>query len=62
MRSEGTVVGFVCLSVCMFVCLSVTLHLTSRISVRLKNDTIYLMGNEGKKILAVFSENVPLLT
>ena len=32
------------------VCLSVTLHLTSRMSVRLKNDTIYLTGTEGQKI------------
>ena len=38
------------------VCLSVTLHLTSRTSVRLKNDTIYLTGNEGQKLLAVFSK------
>ena len=38
------------------VCVSVTLHLTSRMSVRLKNDTIYLMGTEGQKIRAVFSK------
>ena len=38
------------------VCLSVTLHLTSRTFVRLKNDTIYLTGNEGQKLLAVFSK------
>ena len=38
------------------VCLSVTLHLTSRMSVRLKNDTIYLTGTEGQKIRAVFSK------
>ena len=49
MRSEGTVVGFVCLSVC-----------TSRVSVRPRNDTIYLMGDEGQKICGVFSENDPL--
>ena len=36
--------------------LSVTLHLTSRMSVRLKNDTIYLTGTEGQKIRAVFSK------
>ena len=48
MHSEGTVVGSVCLSV--------TLHLTSRMSVRLKNDTIYLTGTEGQKIRAVFSK------
>ena len=53
MRSEG-VVGSVC--VCTCVCLSVTLHLTSRMSVRLKNDTIYLTGTEGQKIRAVFSK------
>ena len=42
-------------SVC--VCLSVyTLHLTSRMSVRLKNDTIYLTGTGGQKIRAVFSK------
>ncbi|CAI8034644.1 hypothetical protein GBAR_LOCUS19482, partial [Geodia barretti] len=52
MRSEGTVVGFVCLSV--------TLNLTSRMSVRLTNDTTYLTGNEGQKICGVFSENAPL--
>ena len=56
MRSEGTVVGFVC--VC--VCLSVTLNLTSRMSVRLTNDTTYLTGNEGQKYRTVFSENAPL--
>ena len=38
------------------VCLSVTLHLTSRMSVRLKNNTIYLTGTEGQKIRAVFSK------
>ena len=47
-----TVVG----SVCVCVCVSVTLHLTSRMSVRLKNDTIYLTGTEGQKIRAVFSK------
>ena len=52
MRSEGTVVGFVCVSV--------TLNLTSRMSVRLTNDTTYLTGNEGQKVKAVFSENAPL--
>ena len=56
MRSEGTVVGSVCLSVC----LSVTQHLTSPMFVRLTNDTTYLTGNEGQKICAVFSENAPL--
>ena len=35
MRSEGTVVG----SVCLCVCVSVTLHLTSPMFVRLTNDT-----------------------
>ena len=45
-----------CSWVCLFVCLSVTLYLTSRMSVRLKNDTIYLTGNEGQKLLAVFSK------
>ena len=43
-------------SVCVCVCVSVTLHLTSRMSVRLKNDTIYLTGTEGQKIRAVFSK------
>ena len=33
-----------------------SLHLTSRMSVRLKNDTIYLTGTEGQKIRAVFSK------
>ena len=42
MRSEGTVVGSVCLSV--------TLHLTSRVFVRLTKDTTYLTGNEGQKV------------
>ena len=56
MRSEGTVVGSVCLSVF----LSVTLHLTPRTSVRPRNDTIYPTGDEGQKIKAVFSENAPL--
>ena len=46
--------GSVC--VCVSVCLSVTLHLTSRMSVRLKKDTIYLTGTEGQKIRAVFSK------
>ena len=41
MRSDGTVVGFVCLSV--------TLHLTSRVFVGLTKDTTYLTGNEGQK-------------
>ena len=36
--------------------LSVTLHLTSRMSVRLKNNTIYLTGTEGQKLRAVFSK------
>ena len=54
MRSEGTVVGCVCL------CVSVTLHLTSRMSVRPRNDTIYPTGNEGQKICGVFSETAPL--
>ena len=40
MRSEGTVVGSVCLSV--------TQHLTSPMFVRLTNDTTYLTGNEGQ--------------
>ena len=52
MRSEGTVVGSVCLSV--------TQHLTSPMFVRLTNDTTYLTGNEGQKICAFFSENAPL--
>ena len=50
MRSEGTVVGSVCL-----LSLSVT-----PMFVRLTNDTTYLTGNEGQKICAVFSENAPL--
>ena len=45
MRSEGTVVGSVCLSVG----LSVTLHLTSLVFFRLTKDTTYLTGNEGQK-------------
>ena len=60
MRSEGTVVGSVCLCVCVSVCLSVTQHLTSPMFVRLTNDTTYLTGNEGQKICAVFSENALL--
>ena len=52
MRSECTVVGFVCMSV--------TFNLNSRMSVRLTNDTIYPTGDEGQKIKAVFSENAPL--
>ena len=56
MRSDGTVVGSVCLSVC----LSVTQHLTSPMFVRLTNDTTYLTGNEGQKICAVFSGNAPM--
>ena len=43
--------------VCVSVCVSVTQHLTSPMFVRLTNDTTYLMGNEGQKICAVFSEN-----
>ncbi|CAI8038079.1 hypothetical protein GBAR_LOCUS21228 [Geodia barretti] len=39
MRSEGTVVGCVCVSV--------TLNLTSRMSVRPRNATIYPTGDEG---------------
>ena len=31
-----------------------------RISVRLKNDTAYLTGNEGKTVCEFFSENAPL--
>ena len=52
MRSEGTVVGLVC------VC--VTLHLASRMFVRLTKDMIYLTGNEGQKFRTVFSETAPL--
>ena len=55
MRSEGY-----CSWVCLCVCLSGTLNLTSRVFVRLTKDTIYLTGNEGQKICAVFSENAPL--
>ena len=44
-----------------YVCLSVTLHLDSQMSVRLKNDTAYLMGNEGQKVCGNFSENVLIL-
>ena len=36
--------------------LCVCLSVTSRMSVRLKNDTIYLTGTEGQKIRAVFSK------
>ena len=42
--------------------MSVTLYLTSRMSVGLKNETVYLTGNEGQKIKRDFSENVPFLT
>ena len=56
MRSEGTVVG----SVCLCVCVSVTLHLTSRVFVRLTKDMTYLTGNEGQKFRTVFSETAPL--
>ena len=52
MRSEGTEVGFVCLSV--------TLNLTSQMFVRLTNDTTYQTGNEGQKFRTVFSENARL--
>ena len=52
MRSEGTVVGSVCVSV--------TLHLTSRVFVRLTKDTTYLTGNEGQIFRTVFSETAPL--
>ena len=48
MRSEGTVVGSVCLSV--------TLHLTSQVFVGLTKDMTYLTGNEGQKFGTVFSE------
>ena len=44
MRSEGTVVGSVCLPV--------SLHLTPRTSVRPRNDTIYPTGDEGQGELA----------
>ena len=53
MRSEGTVVESICLSVCV----SVTLHLTSQVFVRLTED---LTGSEGQKFLMVFSETAPL--
>ena len=43
-------------TVVVCVCVSVTLHLTSRMSVRLKNDTIYLTGTEGQKIRAASFE------
>ena len=56
MRSEGTVVG----SVCLPFCVSVTLHLTSRVFVRLTKDSTYLTGNEGQKFRTVFFENAPL--
>ena len=52
MRSEGTAVRTVCVSV--------TLHLTSRVFVRLSKDMTYLMGNEGQKIRTVFSETALL--
>ena len=54
MRSEGTVVGSVC------VCLSVTQHLTFPMLVCLTNDTTYITGSEGQKFRAVLSENAPL--
>ena len=47
MRSEGTVVGSVCLS----------LNISLPMFVRLTNDTIYLAGNEGQKVRAVLSES-----
>ena len=47
-------------SVCLSVCVSVTLNLTSQVFVRLTKDTIYLTGNEGQNICAVFSETAPL--
>ena len=56
MRSEGTVVG----SVCLCVCLSVTQHLTFPMFVCLTNDTTYITGSEGQKFRAVLSENAPL--
>ena len=52
MRSEGTVVGSVCLSV--------TPYLTSPMFVSLTNDMTYLTGDEGQKLRAVFSENALL--
>ena len=46
--------------VCVSVCLSVTEPLTFPMFVCLTNDMTYLMGNEGQKFRAVFSENAPL--
>ena len=62
MRSEGTVVGSVCVCVCVCVCesQSVCLLLTFPKFVCLTNDTTYLTGNEGQKFRAVLSENAPL--
>ena len=60
MRSEGAVVGSVCLSVSLSVCLSVTQHLSSPMFVRLTNDTTYLTANEGQKFRPVSFETAPL--
>ena len=48
-----------CSWVCLSVCLSVTLYLTPRTSVRPRNNTIYLTGDEVQKTKA---ENAPLLS
>ena len=56
MRSEGTVVG----SVCLCVCVSVTQHLTFPMFVCLTNNMTYLTGNEGQNFRVVLSENTVL--
>ena len=50
MRSEGYG-SWVCLCVCVCVCVSVTQHLTYRMFIRPTNDTTYLTGNDGQKIV-----------
>ena len=52
MCSEGTVVGFVCLSV--------RLKLTCSKVIRSTNDTAYLMHHIGEKVCGIFSETAPL--
>ena len=47
--------------VCVSVCLSVKSDLTYGASVCLENAVTYSMGNEGRKMCGVFSENAPLL-
>ena len=51
MRSEGTVVGSVCVSVCLL-----WRELTSPVIERVKNKLTYPAADEGQKICGIFSE------